>query len=576
MGDKRLSEVIDYKEHIKPYRIIEIVAGMGAGKNYWVENVLMEDQRVLLITSRKAKVQETKIRTGLGSCLNLTKRKRDNILYLLYDEKERGSCVCNNWQIERYMKEVFNPGDPKTFLWQFFDVIVLDEAHSLATDATYTDVSFYVLDFLRAVYKFSNLPMILMTATPAPIDGLFRLSNPEKFHLLDVREECRCIIPEKIWHRTQQHALEGMVFDYNCRKQPGAPRAKVVCFSTKIRTIANKIIPFLVSAGVPEDVIAVSFSQEECEEKFSKTILENKVRTEAYLSEHEDLPPDIMFFFTTSRNKEGINIANKDVYWDVYIESHWKEEAMQMWGRIREGRTQKDNEGRSPIDSLTFIDDAPQHDKVYGDCDWSTMVSLANKDIANATLNDWCRRNDINREKCWFTPKGKTTILSAHKSFPYLRYSITDHKFYLYRGRLKGEESFAKSVTDFEDYVNLYRGWRPDALEAEDPFAEIPSWFLIPPDRQEQFEDYAREKGFLNGAPMLPNDQAEMLTYVSDELMVRQKSNGNKKYSQLARALAEFGYTLKECTKKKEHPLYGYYRLVPRDRDAGGDFDDTI
>ena len=36
MGDKRLSEVVNYKEHIEPYRIVEMVSGVGSGKNYWV------------------------------------------------------------------------------------------------------------------------------------------------------------------------------------------------------------------------------------------------------------------------------------------------------------------------------------------------------------------------------------------------------------------------------------------------------------------------------------------------------------------------------------------------------------
>lgn len=76
MGNKRLSEIINYKEHIAPYRIVEIVSGFGSVKNYWAENVLMKQMRVLLITSRKAKVEETKVRIGVNNCLNLNKRKK--------------------------------------------------------------------------------------------------------------------------------------------------------------------------------------------------------------------------------------------------------------------------------------------------------------------------------------------------------------------------------------------------------------------------------------------------------------------------------------------------------------------
>ena len=31
----RLSSVINYDEHLRNYRLIQIVAGVGAGKNYW-------------------------------------------------------------------------------------------------------------------------------------------------------------------------------------------------------------------------------------------------------------------------------------------------------------------------------------------------------------------------------------------------------------------------------------------------------------------------------------------------------------------------------------------------------------
>ena len=179
MGDKRLSEVIKYKEHIEPYRIIEIVSGVGSGKNYWVENVLMESNRVLLITSRKAKVEETKTRTGVNNCIDISKREKDALKYVFSADKKEGSCICSNWQIEYYMKKRYLSTDEKTHLWKFFDIIVIDEAHSLATDATYADAPFYVLDFIRGAYKQSNIPIVLMTATHAPIDGLLNVKNKD-------------------------------------------------------------------------------------------------------------------------------------------------------------------------------------------------------------------------------------------------------------------------------------------------------------------------------------------------------------------------------------------------------------
>lgn len=576
MEKKRLSEVVDFDTHIAPYRIVEIVAGMSSGKNYWVENVLMEERRVLLITSRKAKVEETKHRAKIGSCLNLGKRKEDSLCYLLDNDKEHGSCVCNNWQIEYYMKEKFVPNDAKTHLWEFFDIIIVDEAHSLATDATYADAPFYTLDFIRAVYKFSNKPIVLMTATPAPIDGLIQLKTPDNYHLWDFTEECCCITPERIWHKTRQQTLEEMVWEYVHFSKDSLPKSKVVYFATKISTISKKIIPYLIGSGIPEEAIAVSFSNDESAEGFSPTILNNKKHVENYLREHEDLPPNIQFFFTTSRNKEGINIANPNVYWNVYIESHWKEEAMQMWGRIREGRTQLEDQNCSPINQLVLIDDASQHQTIYCDSDWRMMLSAACKDTVNAVLNQWCVANNIDRKECWSNPIGKAAILDMQKMFLGLRFSITNNRFLEYKGRFLGLRSYAKSVDRFEDYITFQLGGSPMPLVVERPF-DIPSLFLMPPDRQEQFDNYIREKGFLNGISLSPQDQKEMLDYLSDTLMVRQKSNPTRKYSTLAKAISEFGYTLKACSKHPTSKLYGYYRLVRvSDIDVGGVFDDAI
>lgn len=46
---KRFSEVVNWDTHIAPYRVIQFVAGVGSGKNYWVENDLMNKMKVLLI-----------------------------------------------------------------------------------------------------------------------------------------------------------------------------------------------------------------------------------------------------------------------------------------------------------------------------------------------------------------------------------------------------------------------------------------------------------------------------------------------------------------------------------------------
>ena len=77
LGDKRLSEVVDYNLHIAPYKLIQIIAGVGAGKNYWAENCLMKDRSVLLITSRKAKLEETEHKSEDISKLDMSALKAE-------------------------------------------------------------------------------------------------------------------------------------------------------------------------------------------------------------------------------------------------------------------------------------------------------------------------------------------------------------------------------------------------------------------------------------------------------------------------------------------------------------------
>ena len=98
MGDKRFTEVVEWKKHIEPYRIVQFISGMSSGKNHWVENTLMNQMKVLLITSRKSKVGETQNRLGLGASLNFQKLETDALNYFWSDKREDGSCVCNNWR----------------------------------------------------------------------------------------------------------------------------------------------------------------------------------------------------------------------------------------------------------------------------------------------------------------------------------------------------------------------------------------------------------------------------------------------------------------------------------------------
>ena len=65
MGDKYLSEVIDYERDMKSYHIMAFYSGVGSGKNRFIDSFYKEDEEipnpqmtVLVITSRRAKADE--------------------------------------------------------------------------------------------------------------------------------------------------------------------------------------------------------------------------------------------------------------------------------------------------------------------------------------------------------------------------------------------------------------------------------------------------------------------------------------------------------------------------------------
>lgn len=565
MAEERLSEVINYQEHIEPYRIIELVSGVGSGKNYWVEKVLMETARVLLITSRKAKVEETISRTGINKCLNLSKRAKDALDYLWSNDKKDGSCICNNWQIEYYMKNKFIAEDQTTYLWNFFDIIIVDEAHSLATDATFCDAPFYLLDFIKAAHLQSTAKIILLTATYDPIRGLIKLKKSTDYAFWDFTDKCVNIEPSGLEYATRKISLDYIVWKHNKKKND---KWHAIYFATRTKSIREEIVPYLVESGIPEEEIAVSFSNSEAEEGFSETLLRNKTTVEEYLKTNEDIPDQIKVFVTTSRNKEGININNSEYSWDVVIESHWVEEIQQMWGRVR-----------SAINKVFLVYDAPQHQMVSVNKDFDVGFDMNALKLINEIFDKWCDKHDIPLKNRYKNKMAAEKIEMLHeKRFPYVRYSIYDDKFEWYRGKILGLRSYEESIIKYNNYIE---NWKDNSCgeyyisENLEPLFPMHACLYIPHDNITQFERYIQEKGFLD-KPLSPEDRQEILDFVNNELRMRQKKN-KQPYVNLARAIKGLGYKLSECSKHKESPLYGYYRLERAEQTiTGEDWEDTI
>ena len=182
MADKQVQteticDVIKYAQDIQPFPLINIYSGVGSGKSFFATTMIKGSEEheipkhnVLIITSRRIKVEETMKEMGVLITEKITKNGNLNFDVLtgdiLPDESEQyakaikytydwgesthitynKSVVCTNAYISAYLKYLHDISDPVTHIWNKFDAIIVDEVHSLITDATYQPATYAVLE----------------------------------------------------------------------------------------------------------------------------------------------------------------------------------------------------------------------------------------------------------------------------------------------------------------------------------------------------------------------------------------------------------------------------------------------
>ena len=168
-----LSDILDVNEIIQSTkRKFCIISGVGSGKNYFVEHKLRNAGNILYISSRRAKVDEILTNKACNEKINWDY----GIEMMVKNEK---FCITG---IRDTMAH--------------FEYIVVDEAHSLYTDATYTDSSFHVIKLLEYAEKnFPKIKIILMTGTPEPMEILLKQGD---YEIIDKRDECINVMPKRI------------------------------------------------------------------------------------------------------------------------------------------------------------------------------------------------------------------------------------------------------------------------------------------------------------------------------------------------------------------------------------------
>ena len=450
MGSKYLSDVIDLHRDILPYQIVQIFSGVGSGKNYWVNTLSqMKDENgqpynILLITSRKTTANAQAAKMDADRWVDLEKYVGEGI-----GHKRQIKAVCTNSGIEKFVKNQYKKTEPKTHIWNELDFIILDEAHSLAADATFSNAPFYVEQFIKwSVHENPSCHVILMSGTPEPFDWLFseKTKADSRFRTYDWRQECRSVEPKEIFIETEI----GVQQDIFEKWKHGE---KVIYFVSSIEKIKS-IVDWLTrqEKSIIND-IAIAYSSDEKDKIFESNydvLIKKKSVIQEALENKELLPDDVRIFLTTSKNKEGVNINNGDIK-VMYADSTQRAELIQMAGRVRNG-----------LDSLHIVYDAPWYFRA--DSKLKMMIDANCIEAVRSAVEGYKEfRHKANSYAAMTYASYKEPLLSdseiisqIESSFPSIRYDCFREKLLCYDGRAHGFEQLRMDTLVLHECIETW------------------------------------------------------------------------------------------------------------------------
>lgn len=441
MIGKYLSEVIDYQRDIEPYRIIQIYSGVGSGKNHWVKTLAEQGFNILLITSRKVTADAQANKMEAKRWIQL-----DSLMQQGIDMTIQRKVVVTNAGIEQFLKKHYDIENTATHIWNYFDMIILDEAHSLVSDATFSDSPFHVKSFLSAAYKYNGkCKIIFMTGTNEPIENLLssEIKQSAMYNFLDTYGQCMHVEPQIVslfpvtqveWH-LMQAINEG---------------EQIIYFANSISRI-EKVVNTLIKNGISEENLGIAYADKSPSKsiKFSSTLLEIKKEIEETLIKEEKLPEKIKLFITTSKNKEGININDNNIRFMV-SESCEKSALIQMAGRVRKG-----------IDKLVILYDAEQHNAYVG------------KD--EMELDYFCLKSaqKYEKEKKSVEIDNKNAIEVIEKKFPTIRFNYITQECEYYYDRKKGYKQVERDRNLLLKIIRRWNNGGKDKFQEWFPYSKV-------------------------------------------------------------------------------------------------------
>ena len=592
MGTLHLSDTVSYLDDIQPHLLTMLYAGVGSSKNHFINQLITghTDKRhdgtevkldplyVLLITSRRSKVNELLTEDDLPIDEKVDKWngyrqftdpafisvEPTGKLILLEGEYWssnyfKRSVTCTNAYIEQYLQHVYHPQAISTHLWEVFDLIVIDEAHSLVTDASYQTAPFYVDNLIRefcARHKAATEDpenhkaprcknMLLMTGSVSPMK---MYDFPVEPHVIDRMDECINVVPQNIHFITSTEAKAQL----SKQLQHGE---KAVYFTNH----TPQLDTFLKGTTIDPSTVAISFSKEEGREKLAKDAPDSFKRmeqVEASIAKDKLIPDDIHLWLTTSRNKEGINILNEDID-HLYVESHIQSDLIQMAGRIRCG-----------VKHMYIIVDSQDHyfsswqdePYLYRDESSGSVIDGYNNFLKNFYGNVGTKPPFANTEPFAFDTERTCERVAAYVEHvherAYVRYSYFDNAFHFYNLRDLGIRLQTQELNMFKRAMQtpghieaVFQEWFPDSV--------VHPYIPIEEARKQEASEYLHKLGITDATKRFTCDEC---TAIRNEL--------NRIYNE---DLTSLNPLLKKClplkmkrvSNDKTNAGYNLYHAVP-------------
>ena len=172
MGNKYLSEVIEEhkKEILGDNSLVLITAGVGAGKNTWIQNYLTQEldssETILFITSRKLIKEQMLKDSSFSDDINFCSAFKYNY-------------VITHHKLKTYFKDYQSLERLKNLNIKY---LIIDEVHSLIADSTYTDTAFYLYELINYFSITKGIKVICLSATTKEVEPFFKhFSNFKSF-----------------------------------------------------------------------------------------------------------------------------------------------------------------------------------------------------------------------------------------------------------------------------------------------------------------------------------------------------------------------------------------------------------